>query len=200
MTEEIRVRPIAAGDWDAITALESRAYSPLGLSEGRPALESRVRASPSTCFALDVGRQLAGYLLALPYPESEYPELRGTERGPARPTGNLHLHDIVVAEHLRHRGLARHLLRRLTATARSLGYDRISLIAVGGSETFWAGRGFVPRRGGPPPAGYGPTAVYMARAIPAGAGADADTDLRARSGTEPSTDTEKWTDTSAQVA
>lgn len=198
MTEEIRVRPIAAGDWDAITALESRAYGPLGLSEGRPALESRVRASPRTCFALDVGRQLAGYLLALPYPESEYPELRGTERGPARPTGNLHLHDIVVAEHLRHRGLARHLLRRLTATARSLGYDRISLIAVGGSETFWAGRGFVPRRGGPPPAGYGPTAVYMARAIPASA--DADTDLRARSGTEPSTDTEKWTDTSAQVA
>ncbi|MCF3121138.1 GNAT family N-acetyltransferase [Streptomyces arenae] len=170
MTDDIRVRRIADGDWDGIVALESRAYAPLGLSEGRAALESRMRASPATCFALDLDGELAGYLLALPYPETAYPDLGERERqsGPAPlPTRNLHLHDIVVAEHLRHRGLARHLLRQLTGTALKHGYEKLSLVAVGGSETFWSARGFTARRGGVPPAGYGPTAVYMSKAVTA---------------------------------
>ncbi|MEV0254152.1 GNAT family N-acetyltransferase [Streptomyces sp. NPDC050732] len=182
MTEEIRVRRIADGDWDGIVALESRAYAPLGLSEGRAALESRMRASPGTCFALDLEQSLAGYLLALPYPESAYPELRGTEPTTTLRSRNLHLHDIVVAEHLRHRGLARHLLEHLTATARSHGYEQISLVAVGGSETFWAGRGFTARRGGPPPAGYGPTAVYMSKAVPVDVPAPEETEMWAETG------------------
>ncbi|MEV7194371.1 GNAT family N-acetyltransferase [Streptomyces sp. NPDC093510] len=182
MTEEIRVRGIADGDWDGIVALESRAYAPLGLSEGRAALEARMRSSPATCFALDLGRRLAGYLLALPYPESEYPELRGVERTAPLRSRNLHLHDIVVAEHLRHRGLARHLLGRLTATARAHGYEQISLVAVGGSETFWSGRGFTARRGAPPPAGYGPTAVYMYKAVTADAPAPEETEMWADAG------------------
>ncbi|MFK4067150.1 GNAT family N-acetyltransferase [Streptomyces sp. NPDC029674] len=182
MTEEIHVRPVADGDWDGIVALEAGAYTPLGLSEGRAALESRVRASPETCFAVDLGRRLAGYLLALPYPESAYPELDGVEPTATLRSRNLHLHDIVVAEHLRHRGLARHLLGRLTETARSHGYEQISLVAVGGSETFWSGRGFTARRGGPPPAGYGPTAVYMSKAVTAGAPSPGETEMWADAG------------------
>ncbi|MEU6819507.1 GNAT family N-acetyltransferase [Streptomyces atriruber] len=198
MTEAIRIRRIADGDWDGIVALESRAYAPLGLSEGRAALESRMRASPETCFALDLGEHLAGYLLALPYPESEYPELSGAEPGAALPSRNLHLHDVVVAEQLRHRGLGRHLLRHLMTTARAHGYEQISLVAVGGSDTFWAGRGFAARREGPPPAGYGPTAVYMSRAVPGGPLPHFETELPApRGGTELSSATEKWADAGA---
>ncbi|MEU7581153.1 GNAT family N-acetyltransferase [Streptomyces sp. NPDC041068] len=180
MIDDIRVRPIADGDWDDIAALESRAYTPLGLSEGRAELESRMRASPSTCFALDLGWQFAGYLLALPYPESAYPDLRGTE-GAALPSRNLHLHDIVVAEHVRHRGLGRHLLGHLTATALAQGYERISLIAVGGSETFWSARGFTARDGAAP-AGYGPTAVYMSKAVTAEVSSPGETGMWADAG------------------
>ncbi|MFE0172948.1 GNAT family N-acetyltransferase [Streptomyces sp. NPDC059002] len=168
MRHDVRVRHIADADWDGITALEARAYTPLGLSEGRAELESRMRASPGTCFALDLGSRLAGYLLALPYPEHEYPDLRSTE-GAAPASRNLHLHDVVIAEDLRHRGLARHLVDHLMETARAHGYERISLVAVGGSDTFWAARGFTGRRDVVPPAGYGPDAVYMYRAVPAGA-------------------------------
>ncbi|WPO75356.1 GNAT family N-acetyltransferase [Streptomyces sp. KN37] len=183
--DEIRIRHIADRDWDGIVALESRAYSRLGLSEGRAALKSKAHASPATCYALDLGGRLAGYLLALPYPESAYPDLCATiETRPALPSRNLHLHDIVVAPDLRHRGLARHLLHHLTAAARSHGYERLSLVAVGGSETFWAARGFTP--GHVSPAGYGPTAVYMSKAVPAGPA--------------PRTETEKWADAGAARA
>ncbi|MGA4847291.1 GNAT family N-acetyltransferase [Streptomyces sp. G5(2025)] len=196
VNHEIRIRPVADRDWDGIVALESHAYGRLGLSEGRAALKSKAHASPATCFALDLGgRRLAGYLLALPYPESAYPDLRGaTEEKPALPSRNLHLHDIVIAEDLRHRGLARHLLNRLWAAARSYGYEQISLVAVGGSETFWAARGFT--AGHVSPTGYGPTAMYMSKPVPAGPAPRTETENTETENTE----TEKWADAGAARA
>ncbi|WP_447035678.1 GNAT family N-acetyltransferase [Streptomyces sp. DSM 118878] len=169
--QAVRVRRIAEDDWDGIVELEARAYTRLGLTEGRHALRSRMLASPDTCFALDSGPRLAGYLLALPYPETRYPDLGSLGNEPAEtslPARNLHLHDIVVAEDLRQRGLAHHLLDGLTAAARAHGYERISLVAVGGSDQYWARRGYAADEGAGLPAGYGPTAVYMSRAVPAG--------------------------------
>ncbi|MET9479819.1 GNAT family N-acetyltransferase [Streptomyces sp. NPDC006638] len=167
MNDDARVRPISEGDWDGIVALEAGAYTALGLSEERSALESRVRASPGTCFALDAEQRLAGYVLALPYPEHGYPDLtRAEETAAVRASrANLHLHDLVIEEGLRGRGLAKTLLHHLLATARAEGYERISLIAVNGSDTFWAANGFTARPGVAPAEGYGPGAVYMSRAV-----------------------------------
>ncbi|MET7474097.1 GNAT family N-acetyltransferase [Streptomyces sp. NPDC005648] len=162
----VRVRPIADADWDAIVAMESRTYAHLGLSEGRAALRSRVDASPHTCFVLDVGARPAGYLLALPYPPFGYPDLERAEKAepPSTAPRNLHLHDLVVLERLRGRGLGQRLLGHLTVTAAARGFERISLIAVGRSEPFWSARGFSASPG-IVPTGYGADAVYMSRAM-----------------------------------
>jgi GNAT superfamily N-acetyltransferase len=160
----VRIRHITDADWHAIAAMESRAYAEVGLSEGRVALRSRADASPETCFVLDVGSQPTGYVLALPYPPFRYPQLERAEE-PAvlsRRPRNLHLHDIVVAERLRGRGLGQRLLNHLTLTAGSRGFERISLIAVGCSEPFWSTRGFTAYPG-ISPRGYGANAVYMSR-------------------------------------
>ncbi|AZM49974.1 GNAT family N-acetyltransferase [Streptomyces sp. WAC 06738] len=159
---DVRIRHIAAHDWGAIAALEDRAYADRALAEGRAALESRGRASPGTCFVLDADGAPGGYLLALPYPAFRCPELRGAEEA-RHATDNLHLHDIVVAEHLRGAGLAGRLLARLTATARARRFRRISLVAVAGTAAFWTRRGYRPHYEVAPPAGYGPWAVYMSR-------------------------------------
>ncbi|MER5427905.1 GNAT family N-acetyltransferase [Streptomyces sp. NPDC002588] len=165
MNDDLRIRHITDADWDVIVAMESRAYAGLGLSEGRAALRSRADASPGTCFVLDFGSRPAGYLLALPYQAGRYPELERTEDTAAPPPspGNLHLHDIVVTERLRGRGLAQHLLNHLTLTARTRGDERISLVAVGRSEPFWSARGFTAHPG-VRPGGYGAHAVYMSKA------------------------------------
>ncbi|WP_399890907.1 GNAT family N-acetyltransferase [Streptomyces sp. BBFR51] len=166
MGETVRVRPLADRDWDAVVALERDAYTGLGLSEGRAALQSRAAASPDTCFVADVGARTAGYVLALPYPPHRYPDLTRAEgAAPALPPGNLHLHDIVVAPGLRRRGLARHLLRHLTTAARARGDERISLVAVGGTERFWSARGFVAEPGVVPVGEYGGDAVYMSKSV-----------------------------------
>ncbi|GLF96904.1 GNAT family N-acetyltransferase [Streptomyces yaizuensis] len=169
MDHDIEVREIAPGDWDAIVALEAGAYADCALSEDRAALESRAAASPATCFVLVRRVRLAGYVLALPYPRFRFPDLSQAEDSVFH-SPNLHLHDLVVAREERGRGLARRLLRQLTATARSRQFERISLISVEDSRPFWSARGFEPHPEIPLPESYGTSAVYMSRALTDGAG------------------------------
>ncbi|MFB8033040.1 GNAT family N-acetyltransferase [Streptomyces sp. NPDC056004] len=165
MSNDLRIRHISDGDWDAVVDLEAGAYTAAGLSEGRAALRSRADASPATCFVLDRGNRTVGYLLALPYPMFEYPDLDRTENVVLH-SRNLHLHDLVIAEEFRGRGLAKSLLRHFTAAVAAKGYEGISLIAVRGSDTFWSANGYRAHRGVAPPTGYGADAVYMSRPVP----------------------------------
>jgi ribosomal protein S18 acetylase RimI-like enzyme len=165
MNGPARIRSITDGDWDGIVALEAGAYSSIGLSEERSVLQSRVRVSPGTCFALDVGGRLAGYVMALPYPRFRYPDPARAETS-VLASDNLHLHDLVIADGLRGRGLAKRLLHHLMATAAAHRYAHTSLVAVGGSAPFWSGRGFTAHPDVPVSVGYGKGATYMSRAAP----------------------------------
>lgn len=166
MDHDVRIRHITEGDWDDIVALEAGTYADGALSEGRAALRSRARSSPATCFVLEVGRQLAGYVLSLPYPVGQYPDLDREEEVVFH-SRNLHLHDLVVGEAHRGDGLAGELLRRVTTAACAKRYQRISLVSVGGSEGFWSARGFHALREIALPASYGPDAVYMSMPVAA---------------------------------
>lgn len=162
MTAGIRIRPVREEDWDAIVALEARAYADHGLSEGREALRSRHAASPGTCYVLEHAGRVGGYLLALPYPLFRSPDLGLGERPDAVPSTNLHAHDLVIAEELRGRGLAPRLMRHLHDTARTAGYRTVSLVAVLGAEAVWARLGYRARPEIGLPQSYGTRAVYMA--------------------------------------
>jgi ribosomal protein S18 acetylase RimI-like enzyme len=164
MQQDVRIRHISETDWDGITDLEASAYTENELSEGRAALQSKALVSPGTCFVLDHGERTVGYLLALPYPAGRYPDLTRPEAA-AFQSRNLHLHDIVIATGFRRRGLAGHLLGRLTETARTHGYERISLVAVDGSDVFWSANGYHPHPEIRVPDSYGKNALYMSRAI-----------------------------------
>ncbi len=165
---ETRIRPIDAGDWSAIAGLESAAYAPHGLSERREVLESRW--AKETSFVLDLGDRPGGYLLALPYPRDRCPDPALPE-AVAFQSSNLHLHDIVVGAGLRGEGWGTRMVRHLAEVAESFRYERISLVAVGGTARFWSRQGFRPEPGVALPAGYGPDAVYMTRAVTVGVSA-----------------------------
>jgi ribosomal protein S18 acetylase RimI-like enzyme len=167
MDSGISIRRISDDDWDSIVTLEASAYESSGLSEGPVVLKSRASASPATCLVLDVSRRIAGYVLSLPYPEFQYPDLTRAEElaAPSCPSPNLHLHDLVIADGFRRRGLGNQLLQHLTAMAKSSRYKRISLVAVGGSDTFWSAKGYRAHREIPLSKDYGANAVYMSKKI-----------------------------------
>lgn len=159
-----RVRPLREDDWDEVVALEERAYAASGLSEGEEVLRSRHRASPSTCFVLEHAGGFGGYLLALPYPLFRCPDLSRAEEGTAA-RGNLHLHDLVISERSRGRGLARRMQRRLEEAGRAGRHRTLSLVAVHGSQGLWSRLGYRVRPEADLPAGYGAEAVYMAQPL-----------------------------------
>ena len=160
----LRIRAIAGSDWPDVAALEAEAYADSSLSEGRAALESRGRASPGTCFVLDLDDRIVGYVLTLPYPMFRYPDLTRPEELTFH-SRNLHLHDLVVTERLRGRGLGRRLLRHLMTAAAARTYEHISLIAVGDKEGFWRAHGYRTHHEVQVPPGYGPNAVYMSTKV-----------------------------------
>ncbi|MGW6913847.1 GNAT family N-acetyltransferase [Kitasatospora sp. NPDC054939] len=165
---DTHIRLLREEDWDEVVALEERAYAASGLSEGREALRSRHRASPSTCFVLEHADGFGGYLLALPYPLFRCPDLSLAEKGMVRGS-NLHAHDLVIAEELRGRGLAPRMMRHLDDTARAAGYRTVSLVAVLGAQAVWAPLGYRARPEVGLPASYGAEAVYMAKPLEPGA-------------------------------
>ena len=55
----------------------------------------------------------------------------------------LHIHDIAVDPDYRGLGIAKELLRLMVADATSLGFSSVGLVAVAGSNTYWAGHRFI---------------------------------------------------------
>ncbi|MGW7548386.1 GNAT family N-acetyltransferase [Streptomyces sp. NPDC054770] len=160
------IRGIGEADWPQVAVLEAEAYAGTSLIEGAAVLRSRALASADTCFVLHLDGRIAGYILALPYPKFRFPDLTRPEQA-VHHSPNLHLHDLVISEAARHRGLGTQLVSHLTDTARERGFESISLIAVGGKETFWRANGYRAHPETRVPRSYGSDAVYMSTQVAA---------------------------------
>lgn len=155
-------RPVTEEDWPDIVALETETYAESGLSEKPEALASRINRS--TSFVLADGREIAGYVLALPYPRFRFPDLARADTTSFIST-NLHLHDLVVGPGYRRLGLGERLLGHMMTEARRQAYEVVSLVAVGDGAGFWAAHGFLRHSEITLPAAYGPGATYMSRPL-----------------------------------
>ncbi|MFI1536179.1 GNAT family N-acetyltransferase [Streptomyces anandii] len=155
-------RPVTEEDWPGIVALEAETYAESGLSEKPEVLASRL--GRSTSFVLADGADVAGYVLALPYPRFRFPDLNRADPTSFVST-NLHLHDLVIAPGYRRLGLGRRLLGHLMTEARRQAYEVVSLVAVGDGAGFWVAHGFLRHPETRLPAAYGPGATYMSRLL-----------------------------------
>ncbi|GAA1940070.1 GNAT family N-acetyltransferase [Kitasatospora viridis] len=164
MNGEFLIRQLVDDDWDAVVELEHGAYAADGLSEGREALQSRARYSPGTCFVLEQRGTVRGYLLSLPYPPLRCPDLAEAEAAGFE-SGNLHVHDLVLAEDLRGREVAEDFMGYLRARAVELGFEQLSMVAVRGTDILLRMLGYRAHREVAVPASYGRRAVYMSMPV-----------------------------------
>jgi ribosomal protein S18 acetylase RimI-like enzyme len=165
MSRPTTCRPLQTADLDQLLALQRQCYGDAFL-EPRGAFEAKLQAAPDACWVAERQGELIAYLVSLPVEGSQLPSLHATQwLRPAAPQW-LYLHDMAVAPQARGSGAAATLLAHLRAFAQSLLLTEIGLIAVQGSQTYWARQGFVaaPDDARMPPAKlatFGPQACFM---------------------------------------
>lgn len=156
------IRQARTDDVPAIFLIEHRVY-PAALAENQEALGARIMISPQTCAVACVDDVLVGYVLAHPWRDNSSPGLNHTLTELPHPSCVLHLHDLAVLPDRRGLGVAQALVAWVTHAAARGGFPRITLVAVGGAETFWRKMGFSDEG---PAHGYDDGAIFMGQQVP----------------------------------
>jgi len=128
----------------------------------------RLRLFPAGCLVLSGPAGLLGYTVAHPYRFGQPPSL-DTLLGalPDRPD-TFYIHDIALLPETRRGGAGAAAVGLLAGQAASLGLPTLSLVAVGGSHSFWQRQGFGAHNDpglSAKLATYGPAARFMVRRL-----------------------------------
>lgn len=131
--------------------------------EDRPCFAERLALSPDLCFVLAEGEDVAGYLIAYPWPLGRIPPLNSLLGALPEARDALYLHDLALRPGARGGGHARTILDMLFARAAG---TPIALVSVNDSAAFWRAQGFAESAApdiAAKLASYGDDARYMVR-------------------------------------
>jgi len=148
--------------WPAIMRIQTEVYR-LSVQESLAALTSKWHAGPATCAFFtyaDTPVEPVAYLLAHPWSSQTPPHL-DQMTGRDLQAQDLYLHDLALSSLAQGQGIATLLVEDLLTKARSLNVGCIRLVAIQGSQRFWARFGFVPEPDAAIGASYGPDASLM---------------------------------------
>ncbi|MCW4461693.1 GNAT family N-acetyltransferase [Sphingomonas sp. BT-65] len=157
-------RPMAAADLPAISAISDAVHG--RYSEAVEVYAERLALYPAGCFVLEGDGAAAGYLITHPWRRDTPPKLGAMlERLPAD-ADTCYLHDIALLPATRGTGAGRAAVDLVIGQARASGFGEITLMAVGGADSFWAAQGFAIVDAAPDIlASYGPEARLMRRRL-----------------------------------
>lgn len=141
LTETPLIRTMRKTDLASVIAIQRQCYPP-AFQEPIEAFESKLTASPDTCWVSHHLDQVCAYLVCLPIQDQALPVLHAKDFQISASANWLYIHDLAIGPNARGTGLASQLLRKAVDQARDKGLTRVGLIAVQGSEPFWAKFGF----------------------------------------------------------
>ncbi|HUD29230.1 MAG TPA: GNAT family N-acetyltransferase [Novosphingobium sp.] len=160
-------RPMGPRDIDGVVAVARVAFP--NHFEARECFVERLALFPQGCFVLASAEAVKGYLIAYPWPLGSVPPLNSLLGGLPETREAFYLHDLAFDPEVRGQGHARPIVERLAADLRALGAERIALVSVNDSLSFWRGMGFEPVTGDEAMrrklASYGGDSTYMVREI-----------------------------------
>lgn len=141
MDNALTLRNMNGNDLLAVLYIQDECYTEIE-PESKGSLNSKLMASPSTCFVACVGDDMIGYLISLPWIFAAPPILNAPDcEIPAIPDCLL-LHDLAIAPTARKTGAGQALVNKFLSRLRELHFDRATLIAVQSSANYWRRRGF----------------------------------------------------------
>jgi GNAT superfamily N-acetyltransferase len=127
-----------------VLALQQRCY-PLPYHEPLSAFDNKLQRSPGSAWIALASGQTIAYLVTLPVDEAHFPALHADTWQPPERARWLYLHDLAVDPDHRGSGAGQRLIERALALAQQRGLGGLALVAVQGSEPYWARQGFQPQ-------------------------------------------------------
>ena len=141
-----------------VLKVQERAYTEF-YQEKAESFISKIEISPDTCFGVLSGDKLVGYGISFPWFKDKVVNLDSSLNSIGGEPEILYIHDIAVDPDFRCLGIAKELLRLMFQEATLLELSSVTLVAVAGSNKYWARHGFM--RTERKVEGYGSGAVEM---------------------------------------
>jgi ribosomal protein S18 acetylase RimI-like enzyme len=139
----VAVRVMRIHDLPSVLAIQAICYTQIE-PESRLSFESKLAASPDSCFIAELDGRVVGYLMALPWELAGPPALHLEScRLPPAPDC-LYLHDLAVEPAARAAGTGRALVEAFFVHLRSTDLVCASLVAIQDSIAYWQRHGFSP--------------------------------------------------------
>lgn len=134
-------------DLGLVLAIQQRCYPP-AYHEPLAAFENKLQGSPGSAWLAVSGEEALAYLVTLPVDEAHFPALHAAGWVPPPQAKWLYLHDLAVDPRHRGSGAGQRLVEQAFEHARALGLEGLALVAVQGSQPYWARQGFQARETG----------------------------------------------------
>lgn len=130
-------------DLARVLDLQRRCYPPQ-YHEPLGAFANKVQWSPDSGWLVVSSGQAVAYLVTLPVDEAHFPALHASDWRPPEQARWLCLHDLAVDPDHRGTGAGQRLIEQAFTHARQRGLNGLALVAVQGSQPYWARQGFRP--------------------------------------------------------
>lgn len=170
MKAAVSVRPMQGGDIAAVLEIQRACYPDL-MQESAAAFSAKLGLAPQGCWVAEEQGRLLGYLFSHPWTHARPPELDTPLAALPATADSYFIHDMAISPAAQGRGVAQRLFRAALDGAKRAGFRRSALVAVQGADGFWQRHGYLPVRRVAPrlsaklAAGYGSSAVLMARPL-----------------------------------
>ena len=151
----LKIRASGIGE---VLRVQERAYAEF-YQEKAESFISKIEISPDTCIGAFLGDKLIGYGISFPWFKDKVVNLDSSLNSFGGEPEILYIHDIAVDPDFRGLGIAKELLDLMCHEATLLGLSSLALVAVAGSDKYWARHGFMRRERNVE--GYGSGAVEM---------------------------------------
>jgi len=143
---------------EAILIIQELAHSSK-FYELAEAFISKINYSPKTSYGILHNNKLVAYGIAFPCSDKEDVQLNSNLIYKLGNYDTLYIHDIAILPDFQGKGLSVMLIEKLKSDAVALGLEKLTLIAVLGSDTHWSKLGFT--ESGICDISYGPQAKKM---------------------------------------
>lgn len=162
-------REMVADDLPRVLAIADKCHP--DHPEDEAVFRERLELCPGGCSVLEHDGEVVGYIICHPNAFGK-PVPLDTMLGALPDNADvLYIHDISIDLGMRGQGLASEAVDHAKLLARNHGFDRVALVAVNRSQSFWEGHGFVgvaESALASPLTGYGEAGTYMACEINGG--------------------------------